>query len=96
MTESLNNTEPGNGNEKALSDEILSSPGISVKLKKYTLTKDAQLQLLKCAREFDAHSANHGKKDKAFERVRDHFMAKLYALWFVKHQKPSVNHYATN
>ena len=71
-------------------EEILTSTGMSVKLKKYTFTRDARLLLLKAVRESDAHLAGHGEKDKTFEKVRSRLMSEVPAKLLLTNQKPSV------
>lgn len=71
-------------------DKILASADASVKLKKYTFTKQSRLNLLKCVREVDAHLVGHGEKDKAFETVHTKFMKHIPVQVLVRHQKPTV------
>ena len=69
MSDPTGNTACAKSNSLGPSDEILASPDTSVKLKKFTFTKDARLLLLKCVREHDAHLASHRGKDKVFDQV---------------------------
>ena len=58
-------------------EEILSSPDTSVMLKKFLLSKEANLLLLKCVREQDAHLASHGEKDNVFQKDHEKFLSTL-------------------
>ena len=58
-------------------DEMLYLPDISVKLKKYTFSKDARMLLLEAVREFDAHLAEYGEKDKKFSQAYERFTENL-------------------
>ena len=71
-------------------EEILMSPGMSVKLKKYMFTRDARLHLLKAVREFDAHLAGHGETDKSFEKVHSRFISEVPTKLLLTHQEPRV------
>lgn len=82
--------EHENGSSASLSDELLALPSTSVKLKKYTFNADGRLALLKSVREFDAHLAKHGEKDKAFEKVYSRFIENMPSSAFLTRQKPTV------
>ena len=71
-------------------DEMLESPDISVKLKKYTFSKDARLLLLKAVREFDAHLPGYGEKGKKFSKVYERFTENLSPKLLLRQQKPSL------
>ncbi len=69
-------------------NEASTEPSTSVKLKKYTFTKEAILSLLKSVREFDAHLAGHGDKDSIWESLR---IVHIYCTCQLADSTPKTN-----
>lgn len=90
MADPTENDDARSSVESSSSVQMLESPGTSIKLKKYTFSKETRLLLLQCVREFDAHLAGHGEKDKLFSQVLEKFNSNLPASTLVKHQKPGL------
>jgi len=81
----------GEGSGEAVTpNKMLTAEATSVKLKKYTFTKETRMLLLQSVRECDAHLAAHGAKDKLFAQVYERFTTNLTPSALLRHQKPSV------
>lgn len=66
-----------------------STPGRR-KLKRFTYIPSYDDALLKCVRQLDAHKAEYGQKEKAFETVQEKFLTAIPANVFEAYERPSV------
>lgn len=62
----------------------------SSKLKKFVFNDGYVLLLLQSVRLFDSHRAQHGEKDKAFEKVLERFIEQVPSPVWRFREKPTV------
>ena len=60
------------------------------KLRTFTYIPSYDEILVKAVRDVDAHKADHGQKEKVFEKVRENFLLAVPARVFETYERPSV------
>ena len=76
--------------EAVTPNKLLTAENTSVKLKKYTFIKETRMLLLQSVREFDAHLAALGEKDKLFAQIHQRFIENLPSSALLRQQRPSL------
>lgn len=61
-----------------------------VSLRRFSFCSTSRMTLLQCVREFEAHLADHGKKDGAFQNVLDRFIGLTPPVRWRRMQKPKL------